>query len=149
MELAFKNWLIKRGNSSAANNYPRAIHIISKHYSEEIKEPIDIYKIKDQNKISELAHDYSQSGQFSKFGYEQHGRFRAAIGRYSEFCAQKNNSDEIESSALMLIQKHMKKMFKQHLLTNAIYKQHYILKSLNYFRDIKSTGTLELVENIL
>ena len=98
MELAFKDWLIKRGNSSAANNYPRAIHIISEHYSEEIKEPIDIYKIKDQNKISELAHDYSQSGKFSKFGYEQHGRFRAAIGRYSEFFVQKNNSDEIESS---------------------------------------------------
>ncbi|MBF6648096.1 hypothetical protein [Methylobacter sp. BlB1] len=85
METMFKDWLLKRGNKGAANSYPKAIHLISEHYSTQTGEQIDIYKLKDQNKISELARDYNQTGKFSEFGYEQHGRFRAAIGRYSDF----------------------------------------------------------------
>ena len=88
MEQNFRDWLIKRGNAGAATNYPKAIHNISKHYSAETGVPTDIYSITDQHRISEIAHDYSQSGKFSKFGYEQHGRFRAAIGRYSEFFSE-------------------------------------------------------------
>lgn len=88
MEQEFGDWLIKRGNAGAAQNYPKAIHIISKHYSAETGVPTDIYSITDQHRISEIAHDYSQSGKFSKFGDEQHGRFRAAIGRYAEFFSE-------------------------------------------------------------
>lgn len=88
MEAMFKDWLLNRGNKGAANSYPKAIHIISQHYSKNTGTPTDIYKLLDQRKISELAHDYSQSGKFSEFGYEQHGRFRAAIGRYSDFFVQ-------------------------------------------------------------
>lgn len=88
MEQKFREWLLKRGNSGAAGSYPKAIHNISAHYSKEIGVETDIYKITDQLRISEIAHDYSQSGKFSKFGYEQHSRFRAAIARYSEFFVQ-------------------------------------------------------------
>lgn len=88
MEQQFRDWLIKRGNSGAAQNYPKAIHIISKHYSAETGTPTDIYAITDQHRISEIAHEYSQSGKFSKFGSDQHGRFRAAIGRYAEFFSE-------------------------------------------------------------
>ena len=88
MEQAFRDWLIKRGNAGAAQSYPKAIHIISKHYSAETGVTTDIYSITDQHRISEIAHDYSQSGKFSKFGYDQHGRFRAAIGRYAEFFSE-------------------------------------------------------------
>lgn len=92
MEQQFKNWLIKRGYSEtgAANSYPRAIPLISEHYSKETGNKIDIYSFTEQNTISQLAHDYSQSGKFSEFGYEQHSRFRAAISRYSEFFVHKN-----------------------------------------------------------
>ena len=96
METMFKNWLLKRGNKGAANSYPKAIHIISEHYSEKNGTPIDIYKITDQSKISELAHDYSQSGKFSEFGYEQHGRFRAAMRRYSDFFVQSRGKEQGE-----------------------------------------------------
>jgi hypothetical protein len=85
MEKEFREWLIKLGKTSAANNYPGAINQISKHYLEKTGIDIDIYAIRDQHLISEIAHDYKQSGRFSDFGYEQHGRFRAAIVRYSEF----------------------------------------------------------------
>lgn len=96
METMFKNWLLKRGNKGAANSYPKAIHLISEHYSKKTGAPTDIYKITDQSKISELAHEYSQSGKFSEFGYEQHGRFRAAMGRYSDFFVQSRGEDRSE-----------------------------------------------------
>ena len=97
METRFKNWLLKRGNKGAANSYPKAIHQISAHYTSQTGEQIDIYKIKDQSKISELARDYSQTGKFSTFGYEQHSRYRAAIGRYSDFFVESGGKDhEIE-----------------------------------------------------
>ncbi len=80
MEEVFKNWLIKRGYSEtgAANSYSRAIHQISQHYSKNENKTIDIYTITNQEKISEISHSYSQSGIYSKFGYEQHSRFRNA-----------------------------------------------------------------------
>lgn len=97
LETLFKNWLLRRGNKGAANSYPKAIHQISEHYSTQTGEQIEIYKMTDQNKISEIARDYSQTGRFSEFGYEQHGRFRAAIRRYSDFFVESRGEDhEIE-----------------------------------------------------
>jgi hypothetical protein len=81
----FKNWLIMCGKGGAALNYPKAIDLISQHYTRETGTQTDIYAITDQQKISEIVHDYSQSGRFSNFGYEHHGRFRAAIIQYSNF----------------------------------------------------------------
>ncbi len=91
MEQKFKNWLIKQGYSEpgAVNSYPQAIPKISEHYSRRTGKTVDIYSVTDQNIISQIAHDYSQSGQFAQFGYEQHSRYRAAISRYSEFFAYK------------------------------------------------------------
>lgn len=94
IETMFKNWLLKRGNKGAAISYPKAIHLLSKHYSETTGTLTDIYKITDQSKISELAHDYSQSGKFSEFGYEHHGRFRAAMRRYSDFFVQSRGEEQ-------------------------------------------------------
>ena len=95
VEQEFRDWLIKRGNAGAALSYPKAIHIISKHYSSETGVPTDVYSIVDQHRISEIAHDYSQSGKFSKFGYDQHGRFRAAISRYAEFFSEPHHDTPI------------------------------------------------------
>ena len=94
MEAMFKNWLLKRGNKGAASSYPKAIHTISEHYSKNTATPINIYKITEQNKISEIAHKYGQSGEFSEFGYEKHGLFRAAIRRYSDFFVQHSDIEQ-------------------------------------------------------
>ncbi|HIF61161.1 MAG TPA: hypothetical protein EYQ26_17015 [Rhodospirillales bacterium] len=99
MENEFRNWLVKIGLSptGAATSYSRAIHKISEHYTQNTGDNIDIYSVTDQNIISQILHDYSQTGRFSDFGYEQHGRFRAAISRYSEFFVQRGhelNPDE-------------------------------------------------------
>jgi hypothetical protein len=87
MEERFRMWLIDHGYSEtgAAYSYSRAIPTLSTHYSTETGAAADIFAITDQAKISTIAHDYSQQGRFSDFGYQQHGRFRAAIARYSEF----------------------------------------------------------------
>lgn len=93
MKAMFESWLLKRGNKGAATSYPKAINQISDHYSKRTDEQIDIYKVIDQNKISEIARDYSQSGKFSEFGYEQHGRYRAAIRRYSDFFVESRGEE--------------------------------------------------------
>ena len=100
MKQKFQEWLVQRGNSGAARSYPGAIDDISKHYSEQTKTATDIYRITDQHVISEIAHDYSQSGRFSQFGYEQHGRFRNAIGRYSEFFVQHVGGDTLAQAPI-------------------------------------------------
>lgn len=88
MEQAFREWLSQQGKPSAAKSYPQAINLISDHYSKNTGQKINIYLITDQVIVSKIAHDYSQAGKFSKFGYEQHSRFRAAIARYAEFFVQ-------------------------------------------------------------
>lgn len=100
MEQEFRNWLINIGLSptGAANSYSRAIPMLSQHYSQNTGSNVDIYSITDQNIISQILHDYSQSGQFPEYGYEQHGRFRAAISRYSEFFVQRQYTANTEAN---------------------------------------------------
>lgn len=100
MEQKFRDWLLQRGNAGAAKSYPGAIHQLSEHYSAQTGTPTNIYSITDQHVISEIAHDYSQAGRFSQFGYEQHSRFRAAIGRYSEFFVQLIGGEALAEAAI-------------------------------------------------
>lgn len=101
MEEIFKNWLINRGYSpnGAASSYSRAIPMISEHYSKSTKLNTTIYELSDQATISSIAHDYSQVGRFSEFGYGQHSRFRNAIARYSEFLVH-HKGGEFEASQI-------------------------------------------------
>jgi len=96
MEQAFRDWLVQQGKASAAKSYPQAIKFISDHYSEATGQKTDVYAINDQVLISQIAHDYSQSGKFSHYGYEQHSRFRAAISRYAEFFVQHDQLERFQ-----------------------------------------------------
>ncbi len=109
MEQQFKKWLIQRGYSEtgAAISYSRAINQISEHYSKNTGQQIDIYTISEQEIVSKIAHDYGQTGRFSDFGNKQHGRYRAAIYRYSEFFVNRNeqlNSDNNDQHIEEVIQ---------------------------------------------
>lgn len=81
----FKTWLIKRGNSGAAQSYPGAINRLSTHYSENTGENIDIYSLRDIDVVNEIARKYRQDGIYGNYGYEGNGLYRNAIARYSEF----------------------------------------------------------------
>jgi len=85
MEEKFKAYLLKIGLKGAPNSYPKAINLISDHYSSQTGKYVDIYSLNDINLLKSIVTDYSQSGRFSEFGYQQHGRFRAAIQKYFEF----------------------------------------------------------------
>lgn len=93
MEALFQKWLMNRGNKGAAINYPPAIDIISTHYSRNTGTLVNIYQITDPNRIIQISKDYQQKGRFSEFGYEHHGRYRAAMNRYAEFFLEHSNSD--------------------------------------------------------
>lgn len=124
MEQQFRNWLIKRGYSEtgAANSYSRAIPKISDHYSQNTGEAIDIFAISNQEKLSQIAHDYSQAGRFSAFGYEQHGRYRAAISRYAEFFVHKHQID-ITGTETEPTQEPVQEVEPETTLTNFAYER--------------------------
>lgn len=95
MEEKFKTYLLKLGLKGAPNNYPQAINIISQHYTSQMGNYVNIYSIKDLNKLKQIVNEYEQSGKFSTFGYEHHGRFRAAIKKYLDFF-EKQNIDTLQ-----------------------------------------------------
>lgn len=98
MEENFRNYLSKIGLKGALNNYPQAINLISQHYSSHSGKYIDIYSIKDLDELKSIVRDYLQSGKYSDFGYEHHGRYRAAIKKYLIFFENNiNKSDFIEN----------------------------------------------------
>ncbi len=90
MEEKFRKYLTKIGLKGAQNNYPQAINLISQHYSSHTGKHIDIYSIKELNQLKIIVQDYEQTGRFAEFGYEHHGRYRAAIKKYLEFFEKMN-----------------------------------------------------------
>ena len=85
MQDKFKQWLIQTGRQpNTANTYSNAVNKIYEHYSEN-ETPVNIYTLTNQSLISQIAHDYSQTGKYSEFGYKSNSLYRAAITRYSEF----------------------------------------------------------------
>ncbi|KAF0238785.1 MAG: hypothetical protein FD181_786 [Prolixibacteraceae bacterium] len=93
MEEKFRNYLTKLGLKGAPNNYPQAINLISQHYSSRTGKYIDIYSIKELDKLKVVVQDYEQSGRFADYGYEHHGRYRAAIKKYLEFFEKMNHAN--------------------------------------------------------
>ena len=82
----FKRWLLDSGKTeSTAYSYANAINSISKHYSSQTGGEIDVYKIKERDKIKELVGCYIKSGKFSAFGDQSNGTPRAAIIQYFDF----------------------------------------------------------------
>ncbi len=94
MQEQFKQWLIKIGRTDAtAYNYANAINRISRHYSEQEANDIDIYTLTDFNLLNNIAEDYGNNGKYNEFGNRNNGLYRASIRRYLEFFTQ-NISDE-------------------------------------------------------
>jgi L-rhamnose mutarotase len=91
LEQEFYDYLIftdKKPNT--AYSYKNAINKISKDYSRNISQNIDIYQIQEQSIIDEIAKKYSTNGKYKIAGYKENGTWRNAIARYSEFFASRN-----------------------------------------------------------
>ncbi|MBA6256763.1 endonuclease NucS domain-containing protein [Colwellia sp. MB3u-28] len=82
MENKFKQWLIEKGNEDKVSIYPSILHLISKHYSEQVGYPVDLYNVEGTKKLASL---YGRKGKFTNFGSQESGAFRSAISSYCKF----------------------------------------------------------------
>jgi hypothetical protein len=93
MKKDFEIWMTKRDNKSSntASSYKAGINTISRHYSKETNQNIDLYTINDINFINELVIKYGIGGIYQKVGDKGRGSVRNAIAAYARFIEQKNS----------------------------------------------------------
>ena len=105
MKQQFKDWLgEKRYANTTVIDYSREINDISKHYSENTDENIDIYALTDLDKINEIMHEY-RSGNLKLDGKSStrktsRSRYKSAILRYCEFFTDYSDTQELGSGKL-------------------------------------------------
>jgi len=85
----FEEWMIKRYETSTVASYKSAINTISRQYSQQNKESIDLYTSNDIIFINELVKDYDIGGKYQDIGEKGHGTVRCAIAAYARFLEQK------------------------------------------------------------
>ena len=95
MREEFEQWLIekdtKKKKGAVAKQYCKFIDYISKHYSNQTRKTIDLYKINDIDSINKLVEKYETGGEYEETGKEKNGGVRAAIKAYARFLYQRNN----------------------------------------------------------
>lgn len=87
MNKHFENWLKETENKSGqtAYNYAKAINRISKHYSENTKQNINLYSVTDLSNLKTIKDLYGTSGIYSEYGHTGNGTNRAAINSLYRF----------------------------------------------------------------
>ena len=86
----FHNWLLQlypksRDAHGLVPAYPDAIIKISKHYSKNTEQNIDIYEIDDLGKFNTIHVMYMKGGKFADVGAAQNAQYRAALNKYRDF----------------------------------------------------------------
>lgn len=137
MSSHFEKWLIKNENKAnqTAYSYSKAIYRISKHYSEQLKQEIDLYTITDIQKLKTIADLYGKMGKYSKVGDYGNGTNRAAINSLCRFRENTRNfnfsmeeSSEIET-----------------LIESEIETENYIT-NFSYEKDLKNSMIYQISE---
>lgn len=82
---------VKKENTR--NAYATAIDKLSLHYNENENADIDIYAITNIQEVRKISELYNQEGQYSDFGYEHHGTYRAAINAFVRFLEFKQKTN--------------------------------------------------------
>lgn len=99
MKEKFRKWLTKTGKTNnTANNYSNAINRISEHYSQNTNENVNIYNVRDINKLNEISKKYALDGDYWEFGNNGNGTNRNAIARYVEFFTQNITETRIKNT---------------------------------------------------
>jgi hypothetical protein len=97
MREEFIKWMTekdtKKKKTTVAKQYCNYIDYISKHYSSQNEETIDLYKINDIKFVNILVEKYETGGEYEETGKEKNGGVRAAIKAYARFLYQRNNSN--------------------------------------------------------
>ena len=100
MREKFEFWMkTKEGKKqNTAYAYANSIDKISRHYSKNTKNNIDIYREKNFSIIEKISADYSIRGRFAQFGNEGNGTIRNAIATYVRFLKRQNLGKELSST---------------------------------------------------
>jgi hypothetical protein len=92
MKDGFEKWMVKKEHKAetTASQYANAIELISRHYSQQTNERIDLYNNPDISFVRKLVRDYGTGGKYKDFGEngngeKGHGSVRAAIAAYARF----------------------------------------------------------------
>jgi hypothetical protein len=93
MKEEFEEWMKEQDNksSNSALAYKAGINTISRHYSKETNQSIDLYKINDINFVNKLVSNYGIGGIYQDIGEKGHGTIRNAIAAYARFLEQKKS----------------------------------------------------------
>lgn len=99
MKNKFKKWMkdIENKSPNTAYQYACSIDRISKHYSDNTGESLDIYNETDLNLLRDIAKDYSLDGRYFDFGNYGNGTVRNAIATYVRFLESIEAEQELES----------------------------------------------------
>lgn len=86
-EEKFQNWLLhnenKKGGTTSA--YASAIIKISKHYSNQHHQLLNIYTITDTNKLRKIIELYDFEGEYFEIGEIGHGTYRNALKAFERY----------------------------------------------------------------
>lgn len=87
MKNRFEEWMkrYERKKPNTAYQYAVAIDKISRHYSEETSNRVDIYNLANLEEIKLISKAYSLKGRFSEYGKGGNGTVRNAIATYCRY----------------------------------------------------------------
>jgi hypothetical protein len=85
----FERWMIDRYETTTVTSYKWAINNISRHYSQQNNERINLYTNNNIIFINGLVKDYGIGGKYQDIGDKGHGTVRCAIAAYARFLEQK------------------------------------------------------------
>lgn len=92
MRKKFEQWMKshERKKPNTAYQYAVSIDKISRHYSDNSKNSVDLYSIDDIKILEPISAAYSKGGRFSVFGDNGNGTIRNAIATYLRYVEHKN-----------------------------------------------------------
>lgn len=106
MRSKFENWmkLHERKKPNTAYQYAVSIDKVSRHYSDNLGEYVNLFSISDIAKLRQIHAAYSKGGRFSNFGDKGNGTIRNAIATYIRYVQHsklgKDTSEQIDASCI-------------------------------------------------
>lgn len=143
ISVVFQNWLknSELKKDQTAYTYSKAIYRISRHYSEQIGQRIDLYVISDLVKLKEIAALYNKSGKYSKFGDIGNGTNRAAINalcRFMEVHRNINMDSENENDSALSESESAEMAVDKH--------ESYTITNFSYEKDLKNSIIFQIAD---
>lgn len=99
MRTKFEQWMKsdERKKPNTAYQYALAIDKISRHYSDNSAQGVDLYSIHNITELERISAVYAKGGRFSLFGDNGNGTYRNAIATYIRYIKSRGDGEASES----------------------------------------------------